>query len=496
MGSITYLTADKVGYFHGSRRFYPSEDKTSYLRIMLLDEVMAGSFESGQGGSVQVDAVQLDFPAGAIMDANGNLYSGSVDVAMAAISPDDENLSDKMPGDLVGRALDGETGALASFGMTVVELQTPSGEPLQVNTGSKVQMSMDVPAGMIGGAPSTIPMWSFDEEAGIWLEEAVAELNGGQYVAEIPHFTWWNYDAWFPVAKFGASFVFESGTPVSQLSVCITAEGVGASKCSLTDEDGFICGLVPSGEVLLMEVKDECGNVIYSQNVGPLDDTVVIGPITLPETSVTLTNLSGEAVNCDGDPVTVGYVRARVGNARYYIELDDEGQFSATLMNCNASDILLNVVDEENLKQSLPQFYDYALNVNTGTITVCEEIEQMIIVEIPELDTTYTYLLADAFTNPGWTSITVQDSIGTTGNCSLFINGAGTGSYTGSINFNTTDGMGNYEYYYSQDSIDFIVTFFGDPGEYIQGTFSGEVSLESQQVETYPVNGSFTALRY
>jgi hypothetical protein len=45
--------------------------------------------------------------------------------------------------------------------MVAVELVTPSGDVLKVKEGSKVKMSVKVPAENIGNAPATIPMSVF-----------------------------------------------------------------------------------------------------------------------------------------------------------------------------------------------------------------------------------------------------------------------------------------------------------------------------------------------
>jgi hypothetical protein len=106
-----------------------------------------------------------------------------------------------MPGDLVGLNENNERGALGSLGMVAVELVSASGDPLQVKEGKKVTMKVNVPAAMLATAPATIPMWYFDEARGYWTREGSAELQGNQYVTEVPHFSFWNCDAWFDLVN-------------------------------------------------------------------------------------------------------------------------------------------------------------------------------------------------------------------------------------------------------------------------------------------------------
>jgi hypothetical protein len=41
----------------------------------------------------------------------------------------------------------------------------------------------------------------------------------------------------------------------------------------LTNEDGFVCGAVPANEIMQLEVRSQCGDVLYTQQVGPYSDT-------------------------------------------------------------------------------------------------------------------------------------------------------------------------------------------------------------------------------
>ena len=87
---------------------------------------------------------------------------------------------------LFGLNEDGNERGLKTYGMTVVELEDPSGNPLQLAAGSPVEMTTDIPASLQGDAPATIPLWYFDEEMGIWMEEGSAELvNGDTYIGKV-----------------------------------------------------------------------------------------------------------------------------------------------------------------------------------------------------------------------------------------------------------------------------------------------------------------------
>lgn len=497
MHPATYLTVEKNGYFHGSRRFYPSAGKTHFVKIILLQEVLAGTV-GNTGGSVSLaGGVTLDFPADAFKNSDGTPFSGTASVYAQPITADDPDLSDKMPGDLVGVTEDGDSGALASMGMVAVEIRSASGAVLNVRDGATVEMRMDVPASLLSNAPATIPMWYFDEAKGIWIEDGQASLQGNAYVAQVEHFTYWNYDAWFPIVKWGATFLYDNGEPASQVSVCITILELETTKCALTNEDGLVCGMVAAGELLLMEVKDPCGNVVFSQQIGPFSDTTMTGPYTIPSGNVQTTEVSGLVVDCEGEPVTNGFVKIQIGGTTLYVELEDDGSFETTGMNCDESDVTITAVDEAELKQSLPQTFDFAPVIDAGTITACEDLMEFISIEVEGYPDPYIFLLPTASVVQGSTTrIFAQDSTGQNQFFFMAFPGTETGTYdqvTGEIGLELEPGLFAYVV---QGSLVVTVTYYGDPGDFIQGTFVGTLQENpGGGGTTYPMTGTFSAIR-
>jgi len=498
MHPATYLVAEKAGYFDGSRRFYPSEGKTHYVKVTLLSDQAIGNIPSTAGGSITLsNGATLAFPANAVAHRDGTPYDGIVEISAQPIAANDPHLSTKMPGDLVGVTDKGDFGSLGSMGMMVVELRSSSGELLDVKEGSTVEMRMPVPAELAGSAPSSIAMWYFDEVKGIWNEDGKATLQGNTYVAEVGHFTYWNYDAWFPITKWGATFVYDDGSPAAQVSVCITILELNTTKCAQTNEDGLVCGMVASNELLLMEVTDPCGNVVFSEEIGPFSDTTMTGPYTIPGVNVSTTVVSGSTEDCDGNPVTDGFAKIRVGQVNYYVDLDDNGDFSVTVMNCDEGDVTITVVDEIALKQSLPHTFGYALMIDAGTIVVCEDLQEFIDLEVVGFPDHYLFLLPTATVTQSITRISASlDSTGGSNSGFFFVNfnGTTTGTY---LDVNSEIGLElpTMEFVYAT-TVDVTVTYFGGVGDYIQGTVSGTMSTNPQGGGTeYPLLGTFSVIR-
>ena len=98
---------NQSGYFDGSRTFIASSGKINNVQIRLLTKTVKGSFASTTGATINVTSnASVQFPANAIKNADGSVYSGTVKVYAAFLDPTDVDLSAKMHGDLIGTRTD------------------------------------------------------------------------------------------------------------------------------------------------------------------------------------------------------------------------------------------------------------------------------------------------------------------------------------------------------------------------------------------------------
>ncbi len=494
----TYFTAEKPGFFHGSRRFHPTAGKTHFVQIMLMPGRYIGSFQAnGNGSAFTIDGkVSLQFPGNAISTGQGEPYFGEVRVSAQPISADDADLSAKMPGALLGINSTGDPVTLGSFGMVAVELTTPDGEQLQVKSGSTVEMRMQVPASMLSGAPATIPMWYFDEDAGFWKEEGQATLTGNEYVAQLPHFSFWNCDAWFELVQWGATFVYDNGEPASQLSVCLNILSLNTGSCAFTDNAGHVEGSVAANEVMLLEVRSPCGEVIYSQQIGPYSTATTIGPITIPSTNVSYSDVTGTGVDCNAAPVTHGFAKIKVGDNRYFVTLDDEtGAFGTTVINCHDDPVNITVYDVDALKQSVTLTFPFAPAIDAGTVTVCDALTELIDLEVVGLPDHVLFYFPETNIVNGSTTIFSLDSTSNFQFCYFRFPATTEGTYnaTGAeIGFQFPNGDRAFA-----TNVVITVTHYGAVGDYIIGTLTGtwHTGPNGQGGPDYPLQGSFSVLR-
>lgn len=141
--------------------------------------------------------MMVEIPADSILDPSGNPATAPIKATIATV---DLLSPQQMPGDDSVVPIGGGGGYLESFGAGSLDL--PPGFKLKSGALAKITIPVDRRARLIGGSLlPTVPLLSYDEQKGLWVEEDVLTLsavNGVQaYVGKVKHFTSYNADTVF-----------------------------------------------------------------------------------------------------------------------------------------------------------------------------------------------------------------------------------------------------------------------------------------------------------
>lgn len=369
------VKVSKTGYFTHYRSFVSTAGRMHQVRIQLLPKSNSGSFDAATGGTVTLpNGAKLTLPANAVADASGNAYSGQVQVAMTWIDPSATNLSETVMGDLRGITTAGEERGLETYGMIGVELSSPSGQALNVAAGKKADLSFPIPASLAGTAPATIDLWYFNESRARWLQEGSATRNGNTYQAQVSHFSFWNCDAPFPLIDLCMTLQSATGNqPLNNVSVRIRRanNSYGSGR---TDSVGKLCGKVPKNEPLTLLVLDQCGNTVYTQNIGPFSANTDLGVIQVNIPAANVLTITGTLNDCNNNPVTNGAVLIYTGGAYSYTARVTNGTFSHTILRCSGGTLNFSLmgIDYTTLQQGVVFSGSGTVGaVNVGTIQAC-----------------------------------------------------------------------------------------------------------------------------
>lgn len=495
-----YITIKKDGYFLGSRRFFPQAEATSRVKVEMLTKVFSDSYDYNSLDTLVIGNLLLGFPENGIVDENGADYEGTVYVASQWLDPTTKRVYDQMPGNLQGVNTDIEEVALKTLGMVAVELQGENGEKLNIKEGESAGFVYNIPEGLIENAPEEIPLWSFNEGMGIWVEDGVAILSadGTKYSGAFTHFSFWNWDIPAGNVYFSATFKDQNGNPIQNVLVTLTSTNYGAGS-GYTDNQGYVSGTIPAGEVLTIDVwtSFQCVTSFYSAEIGPFDTDADLGTIVLTDDSINATFVTGILMSCDSIVVTNGLISINLDGYTHYNYVEN-GAFSFYLNNCTQfEEASLTAYDFDALISSNP----INLVANTenflDVITICENSISENILTFTTVDGGWSYPIVASLSDNGlFVNVLDQDSI----EISFFVSAneamVGIVESGGQIfSFANLNENPEWDYYLQNPNQAFFeILEITELGDFVSGDFRLIMSSSPDSTDAIEVNGTFNAL--
>lgn len=380
--NATLITVNKNNHYTGYKTLKITANTDHFTKITLLEMKSPSTFNAVTGGAVNIaGGAKVTFPANAIVyKSNNTPYTGTVTMYGRWIDPSGSNLLNEIPGDL--RAVDAENyeRILQTFGMMAVELFDDANQPLQIASSKTAQLSFPIPNSLMSKAPSTIPLWFFDDATGMWKEEGSATKQGNNYIGEVKHFSFWNCDVPNNYVNFDVTLQDNSGNPLANILVKITNTSTGLFAFGYTNSSGFVSGFVPDNATLTMEVMVPiCNQVIHTQTVNTLSTAVSLGVVNVAVPPANTAIITGNLVDCSAAAVTNGYVSVLIGTQYMMLQTDPTGNFTANVILC----VLPSSATINAYNMTTNEYGTSTINLNVGnnalgTLTACGTLSQFV----------------------------------------------------------------------------------------------------------------------
>ncbi|MEO5893532.1 MAG: carboxypeptidase-like regulatory domain-containing protein [Ferruginibacter sp.] len=503
--NASLATAELPGYFKGYRSFRASTGVNQVV-FKLIKKTSAGIVNATTGGEVKLaNGAKVSLPANGIVKAAGGAYTGNVQVFTAYIDPTSREIGKMVPGSFMADDKDNNRVILSSYGMLAVELESTSGEKLQIATGSTAALTIPIPSSLVKKAPASISLWYVDEQTGIWKEQGTAKKSGDNYVGEVKHFSYWNCDLGLPAIAFSATFKTADGFPLKNVYVTVGESDTSSRGLAhgYTDSLGQAGGLIPSNLNLVLALRDECYNIVYTKNIGPYSQSTNLGTIVIPNTVSSLVTIKGKLLSCSNTPVSNGYAIVYWNNLVNYVKADAEGKFFTSILNCSGASPVVEIlgVDGAATQQgslltisltqhttdagniiacgtSSAQFINYKLNGVDHELSNLSD-SALYLSSIPAAGTIYNIAMGgyQSTENSIYLAFTCEARAGVYPVNTLFVTDH---SRIGLIRpFNVT-----------------VTSFPLHPGGFYEGNFSGNFVDSTDVLITQKINGSFRLMKY
>ena len=334
---------------------------------------------SDENNSVQTSqGMTVDLQANGFKYADSGEPLGPYDYVTAEIlylSPDDNDFATMMPGgDLAAIDKSENPVQLVSYGMVCVNLATNNGKRVQLADEKPATLTFPVPDRFSGSEiPDEIPLWSFDEEKGLWIEEGVAhyDRDNNVFVGEVKHFSWVNLDYPELRATLKVNLKDEAGNVIPNQAVDIDGQ-----RTYFTDKNGVVECYVPINTDFYVtvrsrdysnyspEVKKDVAKITAAGETTTVD-------IVLP----VMKHLTGKVVNSgQGNNLSSLWIEYGEGKFTKAVHTDAQGQFilNAPFDYTGAAKLVLLASDASRHEFDIEldgNDHDYTLSIETDKST-------------------------------------------------------------------------------------------------------------------------------
>lgn len=297
---VMVVSVSKKGFITQAYRYEFSEPQdNAEVIITLQKQAESIRFDASKDHVIKAELLNasVKLPANAFVDSSGNVVVGDVDLIMTPI--DIRYSAAAFLGGGAALNADGEEVSLIPLGM-IDFVFTQNNQPVQLAAGKQAEIRMDVvdnigADGRIFSAGDSVPMWWFDTSTGLWIEDGVgfvvestSSATGLELVAQVTHFTTWNWDYYFSGDR--ASFTLtctREGQLLSNDENCrVTLSGSTISRDHSVGPSGLtVLNVNPGLELNALAVLVHSGYQIFRGDVkfttisGHVDVNIDLNPV-------------------------------------------------------------------------------------------------------------------------------------------------------------------------------------------------------------------------
>jgi hypothetical protein len=491
------VKVEKAGYFTSAAMSGSVSGTKQFVKITMLSKGTAQPVSGSLGGTVtNTDGSKVIIKPKSIRFKNGGStpYEGIVKVFSKWIDPTDPQLGAKMPGALMAIDDKGDEKVLATYGMMALDFETDSGEALELREDNTAGLELPIPAALLDQAEIDVPLWKFDLEQERWLLNGVCHQSGGAYHCSVPSTGYWNCDVPLEAICLSGTVLQSDSTPAYFTKVIVEDLSNNFLYYGYSDINGFFCGSVPKDAPLKITIEDFCGNVLYSQEIGPYSVDFNLENIYLPlNLNEYIIHFTGQLDKCSGQPVTLGQVEVSFPGKSKLFPLDSTGKINFNLkLNCiEFPELQITGYDLDNLFVTNPIFVTDNGDIDLGTITTCAPSVDY----FNFLSSLGNFSIAPTkfFYEINTTDVLNFEAktVGGIIDCQIK-QYTGVGSYNASISFSILDYLLDPMYILANnDGNTLTVTVTSDDGNYIIGTISGSLNRDGDIGQPFDFTGDF-----
>ena len=204
--------------------------------ISLLPVGVSKDFNASMDTTIEDNksSASVNITANSLVLSDGSVATGTIHANLTAINPSLD--IDLMPGDMSVEK-DGQLASIESYGAINVEFKDENNNRL--NLAPSTTATIRIPISTKGSTvPNTIPLYFFNEDTGLWIQEGTATRNGDYYEGTVEHFSTWNADYLFENITIHGCVKDTDNNSISNAFIRLEGINYNGRTSSYSNEDG------------------------------------------------------------------------------------------------------------------------------------------------------------------------------------------------------------------------------------------------------------------
>lgn len=324
------------------------QGQTVDLSVSILPVDLTQAFEPDLAADLSMagSPARVQLTAGALIQEDGSAPSGMATINLTVIDPTTD--IELMPGDMQTNTTGGTLAQIESFGAITATFTDASGNDLNLAAGSPAIIRIPVASNTLN-PPATIPLFFYNKETGLWVEEGSATLDPTQqfYEGSVTHFSTWNADKVFERVTINGCVEDSLGARIEDVRIYSSGNDYSGRAYAYTDAAGNFSVFAKSNASVSV-----FGRKLY-QKTNSVDVATATSDITLANCLV-LEEISAGAGDGGGILTLSGDGAARLGVSQAVFNdiINIYSAFDSLYLSGSEDEDILNPVigqvDEDN----------------------------------------------------------------------------------------------------------------------------------------------------
>lgn len=354
------LHATKRGYYDALISEPVAEKGFDYYELILLQLKEVKNYPASLPINYSNGNLEIAFPPAAFKNNKGEIYSGTVSISATLVDPGDQISYQYFP--FMGKVAKTENTyyRLKQLNGAIIEAFADNGEKLGLVKPAKI--SMPITNTFKDGSPQC-RSWYYDISNMCWKESGLCNFNNAKYQFETNNLGFQSIAIPFIPKEITATI--QSGNFGSIRSIKIIQRNEFFVSILRPNASATYHCFIPNTDAVECYIIDNCGVTLY-ENKTILPSQAIISDARIH-------TISGELVDCSGNPISNGYVSLKDENNSDFkiIKANKQGLFNAIMDVCQLDQIQIFAADQSTGIKGLSYYFENTSKINIGQIKVC-----------------------------------------------------------------------------------------------------------------------------